>query len=380
MNILQLCLSEGLGGLELYVWRCSIALQGKQNNNSNNKHKVLAVLNKNSKLDNHFDNNKSIQYQYLNPCSKSLPLLNAFKLAKIIDKNKIDIIHLHWGNDLPLAAIAKIFSKQKPALLYTRQMGVTRLKDDVYHNLLYGQLNLMLTITKQIETVCKKLIPRHKEKIKKLYYGVSQPQQFLNDEQILHQREALGFKKDDFIIALIGRLEPVKGQHLLIKAMHIAKQNGQQLNVLIVGHEMDQGYRDKLKQQAESLGVLNNIIFKDFSSEPQQLMQLCDCLVLATKNEAFGLVLPEAMRAGIAVIGSNSGGVPEIIEHQKTGLLFESGDETSLYQQIKTYYENSESKENIAIKGKEKADNIFNDDKHFQTLEHYMMDLVEQYN
>ena len=106
-------------------------------------------------------------------------------------------------------------------------------------------------------------------------------------------------------------------------------------------------------------------------------MQLCDCIALTTVNEAFGLVLPEAMRAGIAVIGSNNGGVPEIIDHKETGLLFESQNENSLYQQIRYFYENSALKEKIATQGKEKADQMFDDNKHFQTLENFMLDIVK---
>lgn len=374
MKVLELCLSEGLGGLELYMFRCSIALTSSHDE----KNSVIAVLNKNSKLNEYFDNNTKIKYQYINHFFRALPLFNALKLAKIIDSNKVDVVHLHWGKDLPLASIAKYFSRQKPALVYTRQMGVTRFKKDIYHNFLYKQLDLMLTITQQIEDTCKRFIPRYKDKIKKLYYGVKQPQQFLDGEQVKDQRKTLGFKQDDFIVGLIGRLEPFKGQHLLIDAIHIAKQNKQTIKALIIGHEMNNGYREELKQQAETLGILENIVFKDFSHEPQQLMQLCDCVVLATVNEAFGLVLPEAMRAGIAVIGSNSGGVLEIIDHQKTGLLFESQNENSLYQQISYFYENSDVKEKIAAQGKIKADRIFDDNKHFQTLEKLMLDIVKQ--
>ena len=191
----------------------------------------------------------------------------------------------------------------------------------------------------------------------------------LDETGIQQQRENLGFSKNDFIAGLIGRLEESKGQHLLIEALHTAQQNGHSIKALIVGHEMNPGYRDKLKNQASELGVLNNIIFQDFTSEPQQLMQLCDCVVLATVQETFGLVLPEAMRAGVAVIGSNSGGVPEIIDHQKTGLLFESKNAVSLYQQIAYYYDDPERRSGIAEQGKIKADKKFDNDKHFQQLE-----------
>lgn len=191
----------------------------------------------------------------------------------------------------------------------------------------------------------------------------------LDENSIQQQRENIGFSKNDFIAGLIGRLEESKGQHLLIDALHAAKQNGHDIKALIVGHEMNPGYRDRLKNQASKLAILDNIIFQDFSSDPQQLMQLCDCVILASGQETFGLVLPEAMRAGVAVIGSNSGGVPEIIEHEKTGLLFETKNSKSLYHAIQTLYTNPELRNNLATNGKLKADNVFNEDSHFKMLE-----------
>jgi len=329
MNVLELCLSSGLGGLELYVFRSSDELAKSQGN----KNTVTAVLRKDSKLDEYYKQHSSFNIQYIKSFFSPLPLLNAKRLAAIIDNNEIDVIHMHWGKDLPLAAFAKAFSKRKPALVYTRQMMITRGKDDFYHNFLYRQLDLMLTITKELEGLCKKFIPLFSEKITTLYYGVKKPDQLLDSKSIAQQREKLGFSNNDFIAGLIGRLEESKGQHLLIDALHKAKNNGHDIKALIVGHEMTTGYRDQLKDLADRLGVLDNIIFQDFTSEPQQLMQLCDCVILASGQETFGLVLPEAMRVGVAVIGSNSGGVPEIIDHDKTGLLFETKNASSLYQQ-----------------------------------------------
>ena len=376
MNILELCLSAGLGGLELYVFRSGIELA----NSRSEKNTVLALLEKNSKLDDYFQNNTDIPRQYIKHFFSPLPLVNALKLARLIDKNKIDVIHMHWGKDLPLAVFAKFFSRRKPALVYTRQMLITRQKDDFYHNFLYRQLDSMLTITKELEGLCKKFIPLFKDKITTLYYGVKPPETFLSIEEIQTQREKLGFGKDDFIAGLIGRLEKSKGQHLLIKAIHTAKVNGYEIKALIVGHEMNPGYRDALKQQAESLDVLNHIIFQEFTSTPQQLMQICDCVILASGQETFGLVLPEAMRAGVTVIGSNNGGVPEIIDHEKTGLLFETKNADSLYHQIERLYLNPDFKSILAQQGKGSADLRFDNTTHFQALEGHLKFAVTQKN
>ncbi len=372
MNVLELCLSAGLGGLELYVFRSSDELEKIQNNINT----VTAVLRKNSKLDEYYKKHSSFSIQYIKPFFSPLPLLKAKKLATIIDTNKIDVIHMHWGKDLPLAAFAKAFSKRKPALVYTRQMMITRAKNDFYHNFLYRQLDLMLTITKELEGLCKKFIPLFPEKITTLYYGVKKPKELLDDRRIQLEREKLGFTRSDFIAGLIGRLEESKGQHLLIKALHTANQNGHDIKALIVGHEMNPGYRDQLKNQASELGVLDNIIFQDFTSEPQQLMQLCDCVILASGQETFGLVLPEAMRAGIAVIGSNSGGVPEIIDHGKTGLLFETKNANSLYQQLERLYQDADFKNRLAQQGKQSADERFDNTSHFKQLEQHLYSTI----
>lgn len=370
MNILELCLSPGLGGLELYVYRASNAL-GK-------RHNIIATLLENSKLDNYFKQHSSIKRSYLKQSHSHVPFINSRKLARIIDQNDIDVIHMHWGKDLALAALAKVFSKNKPALVYTRQMMITRAKNDFYHNFMYAQMDLMLTITRELESLARSFIHRYASKITTLYYGVKQPDDFLDKNTIKKQREALGFSEHDFIVGLIGRLEESKGQYLLIDAIHIAKNNGHSIMTLIVGHEMDSGYRDKLKGLASDLGILEHIVFQDFVNNPQQLMQLCDCIALTSGTETFGLVLPEAMRAGVAVIGSNSGGVPEIIEHDKTGLLFDTGNANALCQQIERLYLDPDFKNKLVRQGKQSADERFNDTLHFQQLEQHFETVVGQ--
>ena len=366
MNVLELCLSPGLGGLELYVFRCAQALE--------RHHRVTGVLNTAGKLTTHFSEHAQIRTHKLNRSSKLLPLLNARSLAVIIDDEQIDVIHMHWGNDLALAALAKRLSRTKPALVYTRQMKITRRKNDIYHRLLYAQMNLMLTITRQLEGEAKLYIPVQDWQISTLYYGVKAPGAFLPHEDIRQQRDKLGFAEQDFIVGLLGRLERGKGQHLLIEALALAAQDGLDLKAMIIGHEMKPGYRNNLRDLVHSKGLDDNIVFMDFVAEPQQLMQLCDCIALTSFEETFGLVLPEAMRSGVAVVGSNRGGVPEIITHERTGLLFESGDAASLYKQIRHLYTEPDFRKRLAENGKLEADARFNSDDHFSALEKYLIE------
>jgi len=127
-------------------------------------------------------------------------------------------------------------------------------------------------------------------------------------------------------------------------------------------------YLTKMKKDVIDRGLEKNIIFKDFVDDPQSLMQICDVIVLATYEETFGLVLAEAMRSGIAVVGSNSGGVPEIINHKKDGMLFTTKDAVDLYRCLKLLLEDTNLRKNIAKMGKIKADKMFDDNEHFIKL------------
>ena len=361
MKIISLCLSESLGGLELYALRSATHLSSSNS--------VLFITVPEAMLIERLNKNK-ITTKYLKPRFRSLPVISAYKLARIIDEFDADVIHMHWGKDLALVSLAIKLSNKKPAMVYTRQMQITRMKTDFYHRFLYKEMSLMLAITNQLKDRCARMLGNETgQRVKTLYYGVPEPEHTMTAQEINDKRKELNLDQNDFIIGLFGRLEDQKGQHLLIKAIAQAKQKDIDLKAIIVGHEMDKGYTDELKKLAEDLAVADNILFMGFVENPQQIMQLCDCLLLATYMETFGLVLPEAMRCGIAVIGSNAGGVPEIIDHDKTGLLFEPKNVDDLEKQITTLVKDREKCHQLALAGKQKADSIFNNEQHFSQLQ-----------
>lgn len=363
MHILELCLSPDLGGLELYVFRSAAALSQSD--------RVSALLSSEGKLREYFESVPQVTQHFLPVSVRKLPLLAAQRLARLIDEESIDVLHVHWGKDLPLAAFAKYFSRRKPRLVYTRQMQLTRSKRDLYHNFLYGQMDLMLTITEQLAVSARdKLRSSDRDKVHTLYYGVEAPSVPLSTEKRKAIRDEWGVPDDAMLVGLFGRMEPYKGQHLFIDALARAKRDGLNVYGLLVGHEMEAGYSDILKDQAVSLGVSERLVFRGFTKDPKPWMQSCDVLLLATVEETFGLVLPEAMRAGIAVIGSNRGGVLEIIDHENNGLLFESGDSDSLYTGIKRYATDAAFRLAMAQAGKADADQRFDEERHYLALKH----------
>lgn len=366
MKIMQLCLSPNLGGLELYMYRSARSLAGSD--------EVIAVVTPEGMLKPRL---QGLAVDIIDFVSgfRPLPLVAARRLARLIDQHGVEVMHVHWAKDLPLAALAKYFSRCKPKLVYTRQMVITRPKQDAYHRFLYRQVDTILTITRQLAESMKEFLPEaDRHKVIPLYYGVEAPAELLDDASRSTLRKEHGFGPEQFVVGLFGRIKHYKGQHLLIEALSEARAQGHEMAALIVGKTIEPDYLESLKATCRQQAL--QVTFLDFVDEPQRLMQICDCVLLSTYEETFGLVLAEAMRAGVAVVGSDRGGVPEIIDHEKSGLLFRSGDSHSLAHVLLQLKQDPALRARLGGQGKEKADSVFNVDEHYRKLRQLLVSQV----
>lgn len=351
-KICELCLSPDLGGLELYMMRASRYL-GEE---------CISVINEKGKLKSYYEESP-YRFATLKRRNVLLSWLNARKLARIIDDEEIDLLHLHWTKDLPLSIMAKLLSKRRPKVVQSRHMTMTRFKDDFYHRFLYKNLDMMLAVTQQVKSQIEKFIPSDiRPKTEVLYIGAEQPTVISSDERN-ERRQQMGLDKA-FTVGIVGRIEEPKGQHIVLEAVKALHQNGIDAKALIVGHAMDEGYLQKLQNDYADIAL-----FTGFTKEAQTLMQLCDVMVLATENETFGLVLIEAMMCGVCVVASNSGGPLEIIDDGVNGLLFKTFDSGDLAEKLTLLYRDSVFRQAFADAGKVKALNVFESQKQFAELQ-----------
>jgi glycosyltransferase involved in cell wall biosynthesis len=360
MKILELCLSPGRGGLELYVVK--VCRWAKESG-----HDVQAITRTGSYLDDWLSQ-IHVNHNEITIFNRHFPVLAAKKLARMIDEKAIDVIHMHWGKDLALAVLAKQFAHRPVRLVYTRQMALTRRKGDIYHRYLYGSVDYYVVISRRLYEQAVKYLPMPEERIQLLYYGVAAPQvsEKLECDKFLEQ---FSLSASEFKIGLFGRIERGKGQHILFDAVKELVGAGHNVSSYLIGHIMDQEYFEGLKKDAIDNSIENNFTYIGFHENPSRFMHCFDVVVLASYCETFGLVLIEAMRAGCAVIGTKCGGVPEIIDNGKTGLLFEPGDSNGLKAELEKLINDEEYRKELAITGKSVADERFSEENHFNCLE-----------
>ncbi|WP_445163059.1 glycosyltransferase family 4 protein [Mycobacterium sp. Dal123C01] len=125
---------------------------------------------------------------------------------------------------------------------------------------------------------------------------------------------------------LVGRFKESKGQHLAIEAIAAAREAGVDMQLTLIGP----GDRKPAYESARRLGVRDLVSLHGPTRDVGRYWSAAHVALMCSDAEAFGLVTVEAMRAGLPVCGTNSGGTPEIIDPGVNGLLSAAGDADAL--------------------------------------------------
>jgi len=131
-------------------------------------------------------------------------------------------------------------------------------------------------------------------------------------------RAELGIPIGAPLIATAGRFEPQKGLHDLIEAVALVRKELPEARLLLIG---DGPLRENLQECARQKGVSDAVLFTGWRNDVPRLIQASDVFCLSSHWESFGLVLVEAMALGKPVVATGVDGIPEVVEHERTGLL-----------------------------------------------------------
>ena len=169
------------------------------------------------------------------------------------------------------------------------------------------------------------------------------------------------FAKKDIVIGTIKTLEKIYGIDYLIKAFKIVKTKipEQQIKLLIVG---DGTLRKNLEDLVHSLKLMNDIVFTGYikHNEVEKYQNMLDIYVAVSLQESFGVAILEASACSKPVIVSNVGGLPEIVENGKTGIIVEKENSEQLSDALITLINNPDLRITMGKNGRMKVLNEYN--------------------
>jgi len=173
-------------------------------------------------------------------------------------------------------------------------------------------------LAKEVER-CR-IVP--KDKIFVVRNGI-ETARFAKSAERTELRRSLSFPHAAAVIGTVGRLSDVKRQDVLLRGFAQVRKVMPEARLLLVG---DGPMRGSLEALAIELGIGSSVHFAGYQADPQRFLQAMDAFALTSRSEGMPLAVLEAWAAGVPVIASRVGGLPEMIEKGKTGLLFDFPD------------------------------------------------------
>jgi glycosyltransferase involved in cell wall biosynthesis len=159
------------------------------------------------------------------------------------------------------------------------------------------------------------------------------------------------------VVGIVARLQAWKGQDRLLRAQALLRERGVGVHLLIVGGDsygLSPEYAASLPKLVAELGLDDEVTFAGEVADAAPLIAQMDVLVNASDPEPFGIVLLEAMAAGVPVVAVDAGGPRDIIEHEQTGTLARSGRPADLAAALEPMVSSQRRRRELGEAGRER--------------------------
>jgi L-malate glycosyltransferase len=283
-----------------------------------------------------------------------------WKIIRYLRREKINVLHIHSPYPAVLGRLAGRLAGVK-TIVYTEHNIVEK-----YHfltrlgNVLTYQLNdAIIAISDAVSGSIKKWPTARKRKVYRIYNGVDYDaiQKLVTDPKSI--RQSLKIDERDMVVGTVAHIQPQKGYRYLIEAARLVLDKYPNVTFVIVGGEKVEGGRKELEDLSTELGIREKVVFTGSRPDALQVMAGFDLFVLPSVWEGFGIVFLEAMALGKPVIGTNVGGIPEVVQDGVTGYLVEPRNPPQLADKMLQLLNDETTRRQMGIKGRQRVKELF---------------------
>jgi glycosyltransferase involved in cell wall biosynthesis len=284
---------------------------------------------------------------------------NIRHVKEVVEKHSIQLINAQSSYDRYSAILARLFHKLNVKVVHTRRQP-PRSDGGFIQRWFYimGTHKIVVISDMMKKIFIEKGYPASHLEV--IYNGAPvERYKTIDDEKVKKLRTTLGIQENEIVIGCISRK---KKQEQLIHALKIINKP---YKVLFAGIE-----KNSLDPLAKELGIPNEIVYAGYV-DPQEVLSYYKLLtvnVLPSTTDGFGLVLIEAMACGVPVIGTDFGGISDVIQNEISGLLFKDEDHAGLANAIERCINDQALRERLIANGKKRA---FEDFAIERTIENY---------
>jgi L-malate glycosyltransferase len=254
-----------------------------------------------------------------------IDLSTAWKLSRVIRQSTPEVVHAHDPHAVAMAALALSFGAPDPRPLMVASRRVDfHLQANSFSRWKYRQVDVFIAASDAIRRVLEHDgIPSSRVRV--VYDGI--------DVAKIQRLPAVDIHAEYWlphgapVLANVGALVDHKGQKHLIDAMPHVLREVPDARLIIFG---EGELRPQLERQIKDFGLEKHVMLAGFRVDVLQLLKTADLFVMSSITEGLGSTVLDAMAMKLAVVGTNTGGIPESVEHGRTGLLVPPGDARAL--------------------------------------------------
>lgn len=283
----------------------------------------------------------------------------AIRIARLIKREQYDIVHSHTPHAQALVLLASMLLSRKPVKIVTR-----RVQFSIYrHNFLglnrfkyiFG-VDHIIAISEQVKaTLMHDGIPHAMITVVHSGVDVHRFKDITGD----HIRAEFSIPRNAQVIGCVGFLEENKGHQFLIRAVREVVDKLPTARLFILGSGRMEA---ELKALTKELHLEENVILTGFRDDVGAFIKSCDLFAVPSIEEGLNSSLLDALALQIPVVASDTGGIPEIITANKTGLLVPPADPKALASRIIWMLEHREEARKMACAGQAKVRAHFSKD------------------
>ena len=256
-------------------------------------------------------------------------LLAALRLRTYIRKAKIQIVHAHTAHAVALAAFSTMGTSAR--MVTTRRVDF-RLRPNPASRWKYGRASAIIAISKAVAVALTESgIAR--DRIEIIPSGVDLSRTFT--PATAEDLTLLGVPLHAPLVVQVAQLVPHKDPVTFVGAIAEARRHVPGLHALLVG---EGPLRPDVEAAIVESGIGDVLHMTGYRRDADSLLKAADVVTLSSKEEGLGTVLLDAMSMGKPIAAPAAGGIPEIVEHEKSGLISPVGDAKRLGENLASLF------------------------------------------
>lgn len=273
---------------------------------------------------------------------RSLDPFAILALARLLRKERPDIVSTHSGRDTIIAGLAAQLVPRRPRIVRTRHLILPITSKFTYAVLPDHVVGVSRAVREYLVGT-----GLHADAVTAVPTGIDFTR-FDRTATAAPLRAELGLAPDTLIVGTMAILRKKKGHHHLLEAAAQVVRQVPRVHFVFSGNGPQE---ENLRRQAGELGLEGRVSFLGLRRDVPEVLAAFDLFVLPTRQEALGTAFIEAQAMGVPVIGSRVGGVPETLQEGESGLLVPPEDPRALAAAIVELAQDADRRERMGACG-----------------------------